>query len=88
MKKSTILTTDDSKLNRGILTDILGSCTFNLPWHHERWDGNGYPDGLEENLNSSPSVFEYESEAHQLAGEMLSKKALPLDDRSIRLGRT
>lgn len=117
-------------------------------WHHERWDGNGYPDGLsgddipisaqavsiadvydaltsercykkayphreainmilngkcgvfnpvllqcltdiedrlEENLNSSPSVFEYESEAHQLAGEMLSKKALPLDDRSRRL---
>lgn len=48
-------------------------------WHHERWDGHGYPDGLlGEKIPISAQVV-------ALAADVMKKKSMPYSDRAQRM---
>jgi len=49
-------------------------------WHHEKWDGSGYPDGLSENdIPISARLMAIADVFDALATNRVYKKALPLD---------
>ena len=50
-------------------------------WHHERWDGNGYPDGLtEEAIPISARLMTLADVFDALISRRVYKDALPLDE--------
>ncbi|MFT7005827.1 MAG: putative two-component system response regulator [Colwellia sp.] len=50
-------------------------------WHHEKWDGSGYPDGLSKNdIPVSARLMAIADVFDALAADRVYKKALPLDD--------
>lgn len=58
-------------------------------WHHERWDGGGYPDRLKGDeipiLQRSEYDRGFRHETRRLSEEILHREALPREDRAQRL---
>ena len=50
-------------------------------WHHEKWDGSGYPDGLSKNdIPVSARLMAIADVFDALAADRVYKKAIPLDE--------
>jgi putative two-component system response regulator len=50
-------------------------------WHHEKWDGSGYPDGLSKNnIPISARLMAIADVFDALATDRVYKKAIPLDE--------
>jgi putative nucleotidyltransferase with HDIG domain len=75
------------KIHPVVGAEILERVAFPYPvapivrWHHERWDGSGYPDGLKgEEIPMGARILAAVDCLDALASDRQYRKALPLDD--------
>ena len=58
----------------------LGDIRHIVRWHHERWDGNGYPDGLKgEEIPLEVRVVSIADSFDAMTSDRTYRKALPVD---------
>ncbi len=82
------------KIHPVVGAEILERVSFPYPvvpivrWHHERWDGSGYPDGLKaEEIPIGARILAAVDCLDALASDRQYRKALPLDDAMREVAR-